>query len=222
MSKIKFIAFALTCLLLPCWVCAQSVDADFKLDVPVLKQKYPFTCEAAALRMVLQYYGIKLEEDQILSRMPVDKTPRTERMWGDPDQGFVGDVYGANSKVSYGIHWKPLSQMARHWKKSEAFENAQVTDLTKHLKMKRPIIAWVNDGTGRKLEWQTPQGKTVKAIEGEHTVVMYGFRGPAQAPVGFFVIDPNHGSQFKTTKEFEEKWNPLGKSYVILYGKNDG
>ncbi len=192
------------------------------LPVVELRQKYPFTCEAAALRMVLHYFDVKISEDEILAAMPVDGTPRKNGVWGDPDQAFVGDIYGNNSQVSYGIHWRPMQGLASRWARAEAFENQTPTDITSFITKRLPVVAWVNGGTGKPLKWKTPKGKSISAIEGEHSVVVYGFKGTAEKPVGFFIMDPKHGPQFKETKEFVESWNKLGKSILVLYGKKDG
>ena len=191
---------------------------NFKLAVPEFRQKYGYTCEAAALRIVLNYLGIQIDEDQILQKMPVDRTPRKTGIWGDPDLGFVGNLYGNTAEESYGIHWRPMASFASKWRPAKAFEKGKISELVDHLLNKRPVMAWVINGKGKSISWKTPTGKKISAIEGEHVVVLYGYRGDAKNPEGFFIMDPIKGPQFKTTNEFKYTWSKLGNAYLVIYG----
>ena len=191
---------------------------DYKLNFGLYRQKYEFSCEAAALTALLNYDKILLQEDQIIKKMPIDPTQRTSSVWGDPTEGFVGDIYGKNANMSYGIHWQGLQKVARQYGTVDAGVAKDYSVLITHLLKKRPVIAWVisENSSGLDLTWKTPTGKTIKAVEGEHTVIVYGFRGNPKNPIGFYIMDPNGGFVFKPLTEFEKNWKRLGNSYLAF------
>lgn len=195
-----------------------TLENDYKLDLKLYRQKYEFSCEAAALTVLLNYEQILVEEDQVIKKIPMDQTPRTSLVWGDPSEAFVGDIYGKNAQVSYGIHWQGLEKVARQWGTVDAGFANNYSILIAHLLEKKPVIVWVisENASGRDLTWKTPTGKSIKAIEGEHTVVIYGFRGNPKSPIGFYIMDPNAGFVFKPLHEFEKNWKRLGNSYLAI------
>ena len=195
-----------------------SSVSNFKLDLGIYRQKYEFSCEAAALTALLNYEKIQVQEDQVIKNMPMDPTPRTSSVWGDPAEGFVGDIYGKDAKVSYGIHWQGLQKVASQWGIVDAGHAPNSSILITLLLKKKPVIVWVvsENSSGRELSWKTPTGKIVSAIEGEHTVIVYGFRGNPKNPTGFYIMDPNAGFVFKQSYEFEQNWKRLGNSYLAF------
>ena len=88
-----------------------SAPLPVVLPVTYHHQEHALSCEAAAL-VVLDYYGLGVSEADILKKMPVDRTPHANGVWGDPDEAFVGDVDGEMGSTGYGIHWKALSRLA--------------------------------------------------------------------------------------------------------------
>jgi hypothetical protein len=92
---------------------------EHKLPLVFLKQERELSCEASALRMALRFQGVDLSESELVARMPFDRTPRTRHspaaldVWGDPDQGFVGDMDGKMGETGYGIHWNGVAALAR-------------------------------------------------------------------------------------------------------------
>lgn len=198
-----------------------SVDTfanDYKLNLGMYRQKYEFSCEAAALTVLLNYEKKSVQEDQVIKNMPIDPTLRTSSVWGDPEEGFVGDIYGKSANESYGIHWQGLKKVLRHWGTVEAGQAQNSSVLITHLLNHRPVIVWVvsENSSGRDLTWKTPAGKIIKAIEGEHTVVIYGFRGDPKNPLGLYLMDPAKGFIFKPMPEFEKNWKRLGNSYLVM------
>ena len=214
----KIIFFKLLLLISVYLRAASASEKDFKLNMDLYHQKYEFSCEAAALKAILNYEKIVVQEDDIIKHMPIDPTIRTTAIWGDPDKGFVGDIYGKNANVSYGIHWPGLQKVSQHWGLSKAGKASNSSVLVKYIQKNKPVIVWVvsENASGKDLSWKTPSGKLIKAVEGEHTIVVYGFRGPPEKPSGFYFMDPSMGFTFKSTKEFEKNWKRLGNSYLTM------
>lgn len=198
---------------------ALTSKADVQLPVKRLEQKYQFSCETAALATVLNYYGVNVTEDQIISKMPFDKTKHQENIWGDPDQGFVGDINGKSGDVSYGIHWNPMKKVASNWMKAEVLKAGKVEDLVDQLNNKRPVIIWVYTGEKKPLKWKTPKGKTISALLEEHTVVVSGYKESKNTLSGFYIVDPakNKSSRFVALGEFKKYWEGFGNKGLIVY-----
>jgi uncharacterized protein YvpB len=188
-----------------------------KLDVPLIKQKRPLSCEAAALTSALNYFGVEITEESIIDRMPFDKTEKTNSVWGDPDLGFVGDIDGTSIKSGYGIYWKPLAKLSSQWKNADWFINGSVKDLTDQIKKKRPVLVWISALQNAEIVfWRTSSGKIVKALQDQHVIVIIGYEGSAELPIGFYVMDPDKGMNFMDYSDFISRWDRFQRPAVYF------
>jgi len=181
------------------------------------KQEHALSCEAAALKMALVAQGADVPEAEIISKMPFDKTKHAGSIWGDPDKAFVGSIDGEMPVDGYGIHSAPLAETARNWRKVDVIEGGSPADLTRQVLAGRPVIVWGFAGKSGSLTWQTPDGKTIHAANGEHTRVLCGFRGPPEDPDGFFLMDPGCGLVYWPKRLFLSNWNALNRTGVAIY-----
>ncbi|HVV74001.1 MAG TPA: C39 family peptidase, partial [Verrucomicrobiae bacterium] len=152
-------------------------------------------------------------------QMPFDSTPHVDGQWGDPDEAFVGSVDGIMPIDGYGIHWRPVAAVARHWRKAEVLEGASPQVLAQHIQAGRPVIVWGHSGLGGTQLWHTPKGKTVHALKGEHTRVVCGLRGPPSAPEGFYLMDPNCGLVYWPVRLLMSNWEPSGRAGVVIFAE---
>lgn len=169
--------------------------------------------------MVLDYYKMNLSESEIIKNMPFDKTARVNGVWGDPDVGFVGDIDGKMGVDGYGIHWNAVAKFVSKWKKTEVIQNGLAGDLTRHISAGRPVIVWGYFGRGKPMTWLTPEGKKIYAINGEHVRVVYGYKGSAENPDGFLVMDPVYGPAYWEKSQFLRNWDALGRTGVVIFDK---
>ena len=185
-----------------------------KLAVPFHRQEHSLSCEAAALRIALNYKGAGVTESQLLSQLPFDPTPKNGNIWGDPDVGFVGDINGKMPRTGYGVHWGPINDLANRYRPSEIIVGWSPAQVAREIANGNPIIAWGVAGTRpRRIYWQTPEGKTVRAALIEHTRVITGFSGPVEKPTGFFVMDPIYREIYYPVTKFYKNWE-----YLDVYG----
>jgi uncharacterized protein YvpB len=191
--------------------------ASARLDIKYLHQQKELSCEAAALAMVLQYYGVSVDEAEVVRKMPFDLTVHRGDVWGDPDSGFVGDIDGKMAETGYGIYWKPMARLASNWKKASVIEKGSVSELVSEIDHQRPVIAWGVDGPKKDLTWKTPAGRTVFAVTGEHVRVVYGYTGDRKAPTALLVMDPQHGPTEWKTQDFLANWDCFGRKGIVLY-----
>lgn len=220
------------CLLFSFSIHANEIQCDFfsvnsnqfctpfggiKLDVPLAKQKRPLSCEAAALTSALNYLGAVVTEEVIIDKMPFDKTPKGENTWGDPDIGFVGDIDGRSILSGYGIYWKPVARLSSEWVKASWIVNGSVQDITNEIKHKRPVLVWISALQNAEIVfWKTPSGRNVRALQDQHVVVINGFEGSADLPIGFHVMDPDIGMSFIDFNDFIARWDRFQRPAVVF------
>lgn len=195
--------------------------ADVFLPVKFDKQDHALSCEAAALKMLLTYKNISVDESEIIKKIGVDPTPKFSKsgklIWGDPQKGFVGNIDGKMLVDGYGVYWEPIARVANDYHKAGFFENWTVADLVHELKNDNPVIVWIYLGSGKPTSWQTPENKLVRAVFYEHTFVINGFKGRADNPEGFFAIDPIYGQIYLSKSNLLKKWSTFNSSGVIVY-----
>lgn len=187
-----------------------------RLDVPYDRQDYALSCEVAALKMALAYKGVYVSEDELMSHVGYDPTPHNGDVWGNPYNAFVGDIRGKQSTTGYGVYWDPIARAASAYREAESFTNGAVQTLTHEIAKGNPIVVWGNAGTGKRVDWKTPDGETIYAFNGEHARTVKGFIGPLDNPTHIIVNDPLYGEIVYATPSFEANWATLFKSGVII------
>lgn len=187
-----------------------------RLDVPYDHQDYPLSCEVAALKMALAYKGVSVSEDQLMSIVGYDPTPHSGNVWGNPYTAFVGDINGRQSTTGYGVYWEPILKAARAYRSADYFVNGTVQQLTQEINNGNPIVVWGNAGSGKRVDWQTPEGQSIYAINGEHARVVKGYVGSPESPTKIIVNDPLYGEIIYNTSTFESNWGMLFKAGVIV------
>ncbi len=200
----------------------RSNEFNIQLNVPFYRQEKPLSCEIAALRMALNYYGANLQEKDLKDTLPWATPYQYENgLWGDPDVGFVGDISGNQvSKTGYGVYWKPIAYMAQYYlPQSYYFENESIDEIVYELNAGHPVLAWsvyAKKGKANTMNWQTPEGKDVVAFVGEHTFVIKGFIGSLNKPQYFIVQNPLSGTVKVSVKSFANLWSKFNYSGVVI------
>lgn len=172
----------------------------FKLEVPYFKQEYSRSCEAASLRMVLAYYGVTVNDMEILQKFGYAPRPKNkeDNVWDDPHEMFVGDA-SKDTGEGYGVYGEPVVQAAKFFGR-DALYSTKITAqyLAKNVRAGHPIILWgYIVSAGPEIRWYSPKGKEVVAIADEHARVVVGVRGSTEDPVGFYLHDPRSGTQYE-------------------------
>jgi len=190
-----------------------------KLDVPFHRQEHALSCEVAALKMVLDYYGVAVSEAELIAALPfATREPRGKNnVWGDPDVGFVGDINGISPTTGYGVYTAPIAALAAKYRAARVLSGATMTKVLQEVAGGHPVIVWGTLSSGRDTSWVTPEGKRIKAIVGEHTRVAVGFTGSLQEPDGVLLLDPIYGAITMTKKKFSSNWGLLGNKAVVVY-----
>ena len=196
---------------------AGNARPSVELPLKFHRQEHSLSCEAAALKMVLNYHGVNVSESEVIAKLPFDQTSRSGNIWGDPQMGFVGNIDGKMMVDGYGVYWGPLALTASSWIKTRIIKNGLAKDLVENISEGRPIIVWGYIGRGRLVTWQTPDGNKVYGIDGEHVRVVYGYTGSSDDPDGFMVMDPVYGPAYWEKAKFLRNWDSFGRTGMVVY-----
>ncbi|MFA5030312.1 MAG: Ig-like domain-containing protein [Patescibacteria group bacterium] len=187
-----------------------------RLDVPYDHQDYALSCEVAALKMALTYKGVAVTEDQLMGIVGYDPTPHNGNVWGNPYNAFVGSITGRQSTTGYGVYWEPILKAARTYRDADYFVNGNIQRLTAEINNGNPVVVWGNAGSGKRVDWQTPDGQSIYAINGEHARVVKGYIGSPDNPTKIIVNDPLYGEITYSKASFEGNWGMLFRAGVVV------
>lgn len=194
-------------------------EKSFTLQVPYFRQEHALSCEIAALRMALSYYGVKITEKELVKKLPFDtRLPRSKNnIWGDPNRGFVGDIDGKIPDTGYGVYEKPLARVASEYREAKIITGARLSEILLEVYKNHPVIVWGTLASGKDISWRTPDGRRIQAIFGEHTRVVIGFTGSIENPEKIILHDPIYGTLRMPKKEFLSNWKLLGNKALVVY-----
>lgn len=187
-----------------------------RLPVSFHRQEHPLSCEIATLKMALQAHGIKVSEHELISKLPFDRTPKRDGIWGDPNKGFVGNIDGRMLVDGYGVYWDPIANIGNEYAHTTILQHGSAQDLARHISEGNPVIIWGYYGRRAVYTWQTPAGDMIKAVNGQHTRIVYGFDGTVDNPTRFYLIDPLSGHLSWSTDELMHNWSSLNHMGVVV------
>jgi len=195
------------------------VNPAVDLKVPYHYQEHALSCEVAALKMALNYKGVKVTENELIQQLPVsDPGPRHPgNIWGDPNLGFVGNINGSMPNTGYGVYEKPIYDLASKYRPAKIISNGTINDLLIELSDNNPIVVWGVVGHGKDISWQTPEGKIISAKLDEHARTLIGFTGQSDNPKLMILLDPIYGEIRLSISDFQKNWEKLDKKAVVVY-----
>lgn len=187
------------------------------LNIPIDYQDRALSCEAAALKMALNYRGINVSELDIMSVVGYDTTIKSGNTWGDPDVAFVGNIDGSQNSTGYGVHWGPIARAAKSWRNAKAFSGGSVSQLAGELESGNPVIIWGVLGNAYKDPWYTPAHRYIAAWKGEHARTVIGYIGSPSNPASFIINDPIVGRIVWSAATLKSNWSTFNNSGVVIY-----
>jgi uncharacterized protein YvpB len=184
-----------------------STDSVIKLKIPIYRQVYQQSCEAASLRMALAYRQIQTTDLKILELMKYDNQPAKKVggawQWGDPHQMFVGDKNGDQTKMTgYGVFGEPIAAASEQLGRPAAVNNAVKPEwLAQQIYAGNPVVLWGVSVKISDTKWTTPAGKEITAPIRTHTRLVVGVKGDPSRPTGFYLNDPVGKEIYWTTAQ---------------------
>ncbi|MFB4169237.1 C39 family peptidase [Virgibacillus sp. JSM 102003] len=201
-----------------------SADKSVHLKAPHLKQlpELPRGCEVTSLAMLLQYSGVSVSKLKLAKQVKKDKTPYKQTnkgvYFGNPNNGFVGDMYSIN-KPGFGVYHGPIASLAREYIGIERvydFTGKDFSVIINQLNQNRPV--WVIINTSYKklpksqfTTWQTKDGPIDITMK-EHSVLITGYNQKF-----IYFNDPLNRSEKAPIEEFEAAWKQMGKQAITVY-----
>jgi uncharacterized protein YvpB len=170
--------------------------------------------------MLLNNAGVDVDKMDLAEKIKRDPTEQKimngEIYFGNPNDGFVGDMYSLKAP-GYGVYHKPIAELAAKYLsgKIRDLTGADFQELKIHLSDGRPV--WViTNTTYQKLAnsqfqtWNTPTGP-VKITYREHSVLITGYDSQF-----IYFNDPLTGEKNKKAPitDFEESWVQMGRQAI--------
>lgn len=181
---------------------------------PVVRQSRRNTCESAALEILLATTGKRISQNRIQAAFPRSGAldPRgtgTERIWGDPDRGYVGREDGGGPAGGFGVYPGPVAATARELGRDLVDLSGSAPDrLYARLLRGRAVMVWIGLSAGPYGEWRAPDGRRVRVNFGEHTIVLTGMARDGSLRA----VNPLEGTAEVWPRDrFEAAWELLGR-----------
>ena len=193
---------------------AVRTPVSSRIAAPVVRQFERNACEAAALHILLATSGVRVSQQRLQASFPrsgpLDPSGTgPQRIWGDPDRGYVGRPEGGGAAGGFGVYPAPVAATARrHERQLDDLTASPSARIYARLLAGRAVMAWIGLSDGPYGEWRSPQGKRIKANFGEHTIVLTGMDRYGNLRV----VDPLTGTlQTWSRQRFEAAWRLLGR-----------
>jgi uncharacterized protein YvpB len=182
----------------------RTASQEFALSVPYFRQEENFTCNIAALRMLLAHRGVTVTEQELKGIIGSSGTRGT----GNPYKNHVTD---------YGTYWDAIEKGVRQFRPYRIFKDWSLSDLIGEVQRGNPVMVWGQNGWSdpHDISWTATDGTHVYAVNGMHSYIVRGFRGSADNPTHILVNDPWRGVYSLPTNEFMRRWNYFRVAMVV-------
>ncbi|WP_325050482.1 C39 family peptidase [Falsibacillus albus] len=180
-------------------------------------------CEVTSLAMLLQYAGIeKADKMKLAEQIAKDPSAYSNKngsvRFGNPNTGFVGDIY-TYSKPGYGVYHGPVAKLAARYLGDMVIDltGSSFDILKMYLSAGKPV--WVITNTDYKKlpsayfqTWQTHEGP-IKVTFKEHSVLITGYDEHY-----IYFNDPLTGQKNKKKPKdaFISSWVQMGSQAISL------
>ena len=190
-----------------------------QLDVPLIEQMEEPSlfngCEITSLAMMLNYADISVTKNELAEAIPTVDYLDANGNYGDPNDGFVGDIYGVS--IGYSVYHSPIYELAKDYTNEKTVSDLTGKDfskITEQVAVGNPV--WVITTvpmapTNDMEEWQTKNG-TISISWNVHSVLVTGFDSDS-----IYVNDP-YGEKNKQVDraDFEAAWTQMGSQAVVV------
>jgi uncharacterized protein YvpB len=185
-----------------------------RVQAPVIAQALHNNCETAALSVVLATTGAHVSQLRLQSEVarsgPLDPHgTRDDRIWGDPELGFVGRANGGGVAGGFGVYQRPiLALAARHDRTLVDVTAKPAAAIYRELLAGHAVMTWIGLSDGPYGSWLSPTGRHVHVNFGEHAVVLTGIDPQGRLSL----VNPLYGTAERWSKRtFELMWQRLGR-----------
>jgi uncharacterized protein YvpB len=199
---------------------AKPRPAKAMLNVPIISQKPELKngCEVTSLAMLLRYVGHDVDKLALAQQVKKDTEPLVQRrgdirQWGDPNQGFVGDMTG--KRKGFAVYNKPLEELLRRYVGERAVNltGKPYEALLESVAGGRPVVIWATVDFTMPTEWESwrKDGRKIVAPFDEHVVLLVGYDQRYA-----YVNDPLAGVKQRRVPHaaLRKSWEALGRQAI--------
>lgn len=196
-----------------------------RMDVPLINQmdnpKIYNGCEVTSLAMLLNYAGVDVTKSELAEALPKVPYLYYSGLNGDPNEGFVGNIYGGAAGKGYFVYHKPIFDLAEKYLP----DNLKAVDLTgkdfrklqENLTEGRPVWVITTSTFSKTTDvttWKTKSGDVRVSMQ-EHSVLLTGYDKDS-----VYLNNPYGNKDFKTDrKKFVESWEQMGSQAIVVIKK---
>ncbi|MGE3137934.1 MAG: C39 family peptidase [Thermoleophilia bacterium] len=191
------------------------------IAAPVVAQRLRNNCESAALEILMATVGRRVPQLTLQAAFPVSGTPDpigdgASRVWGDPEEGYVGRPEGGGVAGGFGVFQGPVVAVAgRFGVALQDLSGGSVREIVRTVRGGRAVMVWIGLSDGPYGEWTSPAGRRVRVNFGEHTVVINGITEDGR----LLVVNPLEGTREVWTRDrFTAMWDLLDRRAVVTIG----
>lgn len=177
-------------------------------------------CEVTSLAMLINYMGINVDKMTLAQNIPKDTTPYRKEgntiYYGNPNVGFVGDIYNINNK-GFGVFHGPIYELLTNYIGERALDitGCSKEDILFFLGKNRPVWVIVNAKykplpSSEFETWKTAEGE-VYITYSEHSVLITGYDKDY-----VYFNDPLDATKLKkeNREQFFKAWEQMGRQAV--------
>jgi uncharacterized protein YvpB len=170
-------------------------------------QLYTLDCESRSAVDMAAYFGVFIDENEFLNRLPLSD---------DPNEGFVGNYWDPRGQIppaSYGVYAGPIAALLREYGlNAYAASGLSWETIRNEIAYGRPVMAWVINNTypGAPVSYTPSNGNTTTVAHFQHTVLVIGYT-PSYA-----VILDGDIVYWRTIDQFLDSWSVLGNMAVLI------
>jgi uncharacterized protein YvpB len=187
-------------------------------SVPYIQQlpELPRGCEVTSLAMLLQFAGVSVDKMTLAEEINTIPFRDQSGMNGNPNVGFVGDMYSFDNS-GYGVYHTPIAALAERYLPGRIIDltGGSIDSVYTMINNGSPVWVITNSRFAALPEsefttWNTPTGE-IQITYREHSVLLVGYDENY-----VYLNDPLAGQPYKTVSRdsFEESWIQMGKQAV--------
>jgi len=165
---------------------SQTRKAKTVLQAPIIKQmpELPRGYEVTSLAMLLNHAGIKVGKMTLAKHVKKDPMPykvvNGKKYFGNPNYGFVGDMYSL-SRPGFGVFHKPIENLEKRYLPNRIVNltGQSFDSVLNYVSAGRPVwvinTSWFRPAPSKYWEtWHTSQGP-IRITKKEHSVLVTGY-----------------------------------------------
>lgn len=187
------------------------------IAAPVVAQELRNNCETASLETLMATVGRRVYQGELQAALrrsgPLDPVGTGDaRVWGDPEEGYVGRAEGGGVAGGFGVYQRPIMDLAaRYGVRLLDLTGRPLEEIVARVRGGTAVMVWIGLSDGPYGRWTSPSGRPVEVNFGEHTLVLAGVTADGRLRV----VNPLQGTrELWTQEDLALMWDRLDRRAV--------